>query len=140
MAYGSIQHETGLKRFFPAKWTRRLRVKPKRPNQRSGRASLPMWVADGDDLIDRHSARGHGGEIMETRPSVTYSALHNPVSEGNNDLDNNDMLDEDEFEEIELHSHHHKHHVRKESLESFDFNDVESMMWRKVSISIYSSI
>jgi len=32
-----------------------------------------------------------------------------------------------------IHHHHHHHHNKKEVLESFDFNDNESLMWRKVN-------
>lgn len=76
--------------------------------------------------------------------STTYSVLHSlpdehlggdtaigeplsPIPEG--DLEADDQDDDDE----EDHGHHHKHkHTHKELYESFDFNDCETMTWRKV--------
>ncbi|RYY86397.1 hypothetical protein EON63_05875 [archaeon] len=72
-------------------------------------------------------------------PSATYSVLHNvPDNEPGHDnasaRDDIDLMDDENDDEIDLHAHHHHHktQAKKEVLESFDFNDVESMMWLKV--------
>jgi hypothetical protein len=76
--------------------------------------------------------------------STTYSVLHSlpdehlggdtsigeplsPIPEG--DLEQADDQDDDDEEDYD---HHHKHkHSHKEIYESFDFNDNETLMWRK---------
>eukprot|EP00981_Chlorochromonas_danica_P015382 scaffold11846_cov149-Ochromonas_danica.AAC.13 len=73
---------------------------------------------------------------MDSHPSTTYSVLHNVESEtvpnDTEDMgDDNEMVDDDEFDEIELHHHQHHPPAKKQVFESFDFTDVESIMWRK---------
>ena len=50
-------------------------------------------------------------------------------------LEGDDYNEEDDNDEHETQQH--KHQFKKEVLESFDFNDVESMMWRKVSLYLF---
>ena len=69
-------------------------------------------------------------EVPTTSSTTTYNILHNEVDEDNADL-NEEMYDDDEEEE-EHHQQSHKHETKQGVLESFDFNDSESMMWRKV--------
>jgi hypothetical protein len=79
---------------------------------------------------------------MDTHSSgATYSILHNVAGVDHphdtipsEHVDENEIIDEDDFDETDLHNHHQKHQMKREVLESFDFNDVESMMWRKVSV------
>lgn len=79
---------------------------------------------------------------------TTYTPLH-PVAPGDHDgtgddntptagpathqhseFDEGEAEDGDDDDDLDIH--HHKHAFKKEVLESFDFNDTESMMWRKV--------
>ena len=80
---------------------------------------------------------------METQHSApTYNALH-PIPEdfaAEGEAEAGEKGDEYYFEdqeddEHELHHEHHVHGVKKEVLESFDFTDAESTMWKKVSTS-----
>lgn len=71
--------------------------------------------------------------------SATYSVLHNvsenePGHETASAREDMDLMEDENDDEIDLHAHHHHHktQAKKEVLESFDFNDVESMMWLKV--------
>lgn len=70
---------------------------------------------------------------------VVYNILHGDIPESNlaehdpvHDIHDND---EDDHDEGHLSHKHHKHN-KKEVVESFDFNNVESMMWRKVTTSL----
>jgi hypothetical protein len=63
--------------------------------------------------------------------TTTYNVLHNEMDEGNPEQVD-EIFEEEEEEEEHLHHHSHKHEAKKDALESFDFNDTESMMWRKV--------
>ncbi len=92
-------------------------------------------------------------EKMEMSHSATYNVLHNVAEEAGGELvmegivepapaghdgehhyiENADEEDYDDHDSTHDHHGHHKHEV-KQVLESFDFNDVESIMWRKVSI------
>lgn len=83
--------------------------------------------------------------------STTYSVLHSlpddhlggdtgigeplsPIPEGDVEQAADDPDDDDDDD----HSHHHKHkHVHKEQYESFDFNDTETMMWKKHQLRRY---
>lgn len=67
--------------------------------------------------------------------TTTYNVLHNEMDEGDPEQVE-EIYEEEEEEEEHLHQHSHKHEAKKEALESFDFNDTESMMWRKV-IELY---
>jgi hypothetical protein len=83
---------------------------------------------------------------MERRQSTSgsvYNALHGDSAPGSGTglemVGNNDTLDksvhdlEEEDDDYDVHhQHHHKHAHKKEVVESFDFIDNESMMWRKV--------
>eukprot|EP01031_Cornospumella_fuschlensis_P028872 gene28872-34846_t len=77
--------------------------------------------------------------------SATYSVLHNVNDNepGHNDTasarDDMDLMDDENDDDIDIHAHHHHHktQAKKEVLESFDFNDVESMMWLKHQIRRY---
>lgn len=66
---------------------------------------------------------------------VVYSALHN-APDGDHDeiLEGEEYYEEEEYDEMDYHhAHHkHKHEEKKVVFESFDFNDCESLMWRKV--------
>lgn len=88
---------------------------------------------------------------METSPTdPTYSVLHNLVEEELEVrdkelsasqaqiqlLNEEDYLDDDDHDEIDAHHHHHKHSSKAQTLESFDFTDCESIMWRKVSLIV----
>jgi hypothetical protein len=53
-------------------------------------------------------------------------------------LEDNDYNEEDENDDDV--AHRHKHHFKKEVLESFDFNDVESVMWRKVFVMLNENV
>ncbi len=77
----------------------------------------------------------------------TYTPLHPVVGESEEVVEDNsprqhaETLDGDDYtyeeDDADDHeTHHQKHLFKKEVLESFDFNDVESMMWRKVILSI----
>ena len=60
-----------------------------------------------------------------------YNVLHAEseiISE--QDQHREDVADDDN--ENESHAHKHKHEHKQEQWESFDFQDFESMMWRKV--------
>ncbi len=79
-----------------------------------------------------------------TSVESTYTPLHPNAGENDNpDVDEGhpgELIDENELDddsdEDDHHVHDsHKHAFKKEVLESFDFNDVESMMWRKVILS-----
>ena len=83
---------------------------------------------------------------MEIQHSATYNVLHNVVEEFEEKERKDDQVNEqhpivaddaiyedDDYESVDLHHHSHHHEV-KQTLESFDFNDVESIMWRKVSV------
>jgi hypothetical protein len=73
---------------------------------------------------------------VQHSPGATYNVLHNVV-DGDHDLKipeelGEEYIDEEEYDEMDdHHSHKHKHEFKKETLESFDFNDCESYMWRK---------
>ena len=74
--------------------------------------------------------------------------LHNVVEEfeeqeqkeelANEHIVEDATYEDDDYDENE-HNHHHHHHEVKQTLESFDFNDVESIMWRKVCIILILS-
>ena len=61
-----------------------------------------------------------------------YNVLHNNdpdhVEESHEVVDGDDDVDDDHHAEKK-----HKHEFKAETLESLDFLDVESMMWRKVN-------
>lgn len=76
----------------------------------------------------------------------TYNVLHNVMEgehsgEGDNmllgegDPNLDDVYEEEDYDEMDYHDHRHKHkhEEKKVVFESFDFNDVESLQWRKVS-------
>jgi G3E family GTPase len=78
---------------------------------------------------------------MERRSS-NYNVLHAESTDAqakeeqlHDTVDTHGAEGEEEHEESDSghHKSHHKHAHKKEVVESFDFNDVESMMWRKVS-------
>lgn len=72
------------------------------------------------------------GQAEHHASAPVYNVLHPDPLEKTDD----DHIDHDH--EDDEHDHHidsHKHHMKREVLESFDFNDCESMMWRKVSLS-----
>lgn len=76
-----------------------------------------------------------GGEDSPYTPAEDSYALpqhsqHSQHSRHSNQEDY-DYNDDDDNDDIVAHRHKHNH-MKKEVLESFDFNDVESMMWRKV--------
>ena len=58
-----------------------------------------------------------------------YNVLHN---ENDNIDESHDVIDVDDDIDIDHHSHKRKHGFKGETVESLDFLDVESMMWRKV--------
>jgi hypothetical protein len=78
--------------------------------------------------------------------SATYSALH--TSEGDDNpmeheggAEGAEYNEEEEYDEMDYtYSHHHskKHEEKKPMYESFDFNDSESLMWRKVGFYLFS--
>lgn len=73
---------------------------------------------------------------MERRGSV-YNVLHGEPEAGidaNDPVDTHDVEEDHEDSDSGLHKGHHKHASKREVVESFDFNDVESMMWRKVGV------
>lgn len=87
---------------------------------------------------------------MEPTPSITatYNVLHNlpddqvgeetPTGDHQPFLEDQEAYDDDDDDYD--HSHQHKHkHEHKEVLESFDFTDSESMMWRKVGFKLFCS-
>ena len=85
---------------------------------------------------------------METQHSApVYNALH-PIPEdfaAEGEAEAGEKSDEFYFEDQEddEHEHHHEHHVhgvKKEVLESFDFTDAESTMWKKVLTSLINSM
>ena len=63
--------------------------------------------------------------------------LHSQGSVGLYNIVGGNTIEEEEVDEREdeddhvIHSHH-KHALKREVLESFDFNDQESIAWRKV--------
>eukprot|EP00599_Poterioochromonas_sp_BG-1_P012444 CAMPEP_0173159256 /NCGR_PEP_ID=MMETSP1105-20130129/16980_1 /TAXON_ID=2985 /ORGANISM="Ochromonas sp., Strain BG-1" /LENGTH=866 /DNA_ID=CAMNT_0014077613 /DNA_START=186 /DNA_END=2786 /DNA_ORIENTATION=- len=74
----------------------------------------------------------------------TYNVLHNVMEgehsgEGDNmllgegDPNLDDVYEEEDYDEMDYHDHRHKHkhEEKKVVFESFDFNDVESLQWRK---------
>ena len=77
--------------------------------------------------------------IMETQHSTpTYNALH-PIPEDFAAEGEAEELEKEEFfyedhdeDEHDVHHNSHMHGVKKEVLESFDFTDAESTMWKKV--------
>ena len=73
-------------------------------------------------------------------PIATYNVLHDVTDEehgtelvplAENYVPDEDYDDEDDDYDHAHNHHHHKTH-EKALYESFDFNDSESMMWRKV--------
>ena len=64
----------------------------------------------------------HGGDDNTPTPG--------PVHQHGETFDDGEPEDGDDDDDLDLH--HHKHAFKKEVLESFDFNDTESLMWRKV--------
>ena len=64
-----------------------------------------------------------------------YNVLHGePDAAAEGDLHKDDVGDDDN--EHDSHAHAHKKHEHKqEQWESFDFQDFESIMWRKVRIA-----
>ncbi len=72
----------------------------------------------------------------ERRHSITaFNVLHTSEEDANNE---ENIIDEDD-DDHDDHGHGHEHEKKKELLESFDFNDRESIMWRKVSEFVYVS-
>ena len=88
---------------------------------------------------------------MEISHSATYNVLHNVVEETGSEFqvegmvpnavqditpfqhENSDDYDDDDYDSIhDTHGNSKHAEEKKQVLESFDFNDVESMMWRKV--------
>ncbi len=84
-------------------------------------------------------------EVAAPVSTATYNVLHNLPDEHAGDLspsgdysaEEHELMDDDDDDIDHVHLHKHKH-VHKETLESFDFNDTETMMWRKVSKYSYS--
>lgn len=85
---------------------------------------------------------------METVHSApTYNALH-PIPEdlvAEGEAEAGEKEDEFYYEDLEddehdLHHAHHVHGVKKEVLESFDFTDAESTMWKKVIMKTFHSL
>lgn len=84
---------------------------------------------------------------MDPGPAATYNVLHNVV-EGE-DVEpmpgadavpfEEEVYEDDDDDQDNHHNHHQKLHS-KELYESFDFNDCESMMWRKVRFSLFCSL
>lgn len=70
---------------------------------------------------------------MEKHQTAVYNVLHGDQDMGEG-IESHEVHDyEDDHDDDHLSAHkHHKHEHKKEVVESFDFNDVESMMWRKV--------
>jgi chloride channel 7 len=66
----------------------------------------------------------------------TYNVLHNMVEGDHNDMEQpeEEYYEDEEYDEMDYHhTHHkHKHDEKKVVFESFDFNDCESVMWKKV--------
>jgi hypothetical protein len=73
--------------------------------------------------------------------SSTYNVLHNSTVDNDlGDAQQNDFIDEyDDEEPLEYASHKKQHHQqqKKEVLESFNFGDMESIMWKKVNFINY---
>ena len=68
----------------------------------------------------------------------TYNALH-PIPEDFAAEGEAEELEKEEFyyedhddDDHDVHHEHHMHNVKREVLESFDFTDAESTMWKKV--------
>lgn len=74
---------------------------------------------------------------MEKHQGAVYNVLHGegdniPSEPGELPMGDGAHEYEDDHDDDEHGHKHHKHAHKREVLESFDFNDVESMMWRKV--------
>jgi hypothetical protein len=76
------------------------------------------------------------GRRLSIAELPVYNALHG------DEHDNEALVDHDDDEHDEHEAHGaHKYHNKREIQESFDFNDVESMMWKKVCVySLYYSL
>lgn len=61
--------------------------------------------------------------------------LYNLV--GGNVFEEEEVVDEREDDDDHVIHNHHKHAMKREVLESFDFNDQESLAWRKVIYPIH---
>ena len=72
-------------------------------------------------------------ELGSARRQSVYNILHGEPDNPNDQIELVETHDYDEDRDDDPHDHksHHKHAHKKEVVESFDFNDVESMMWRK---------
>lgn len=73
---------------------------------------------------------------MELPPSTaTYNVLHNiPENEpGEESPEPYDPIEDDDYDDLDENLHKNQHSVKKMNFESFDFNDSESLMWRKVN-------
>jgi hypothetical protein len=72
-------------------------------------------------------------ESSSQHGTTTYNVLHSE------NLPHAEMIDADDIDDDDEHDytavHHTDHHMKKQLQESFDFNDNESLMWRKVGIS-----
>ena len=77
-------------------------------------------------------------ELGGVRRQSVYNILHGEPDNPTDQIEVVETHDYDEDRDDDLHDHksHSKHAHKKEVVESFDFNDVESMMWRKVSFNV----
>lgn len=70
----------------------------------------------------------------EVLTATAYNPIHSSSNWDHDDQDeNHDLIDANDDDDNNVHtSHKSRHHsTKKEIYESFDFTDVESMMWRK---------
>lgn len=74
-----------------------------------------------------HSAPAGEHEVSGDDNTPTPAQHLSPHTDTYDENDAEDIDDDDDFDHI-----HHKHAFKKELQESFDFNDTESLMWRKV--------
>lgn len=63
----------------------------------------------------------------------TFNILH--TSEADAEAEEDDHDDDDDH--LQSHQNHKDHGRKKDVPESLDFNDRESIMWRKVNINIF---
>jgi hypothetical protein len=80
---------------------------------------------------------------MDKEGPPVYNALHTIPEEAPED-EHPEGVEPDEYyydehdddDHHDAHAHEHHHGAKKEAHESFNFTDVESMMWRKVRICV----
>jgi hypothetical protein len=80
---------------------------------------------------------------MELTAAPVYNALHTsvegrslasiPEAEPGVEKEEEFFYDDHDDDDQAIHHQAHMYGVKKETLESFDFTDAESTMWRKVS-------